>query len=39
MSVEVTEVNGIEVDDVNLPETGEDEVLEKFAADAAGADE
>jgi predicted PilT family ATPase len=35
LAVEVAEVDGVEVDNVDLAEAGEDEVLEQFAADAA----
>jgi hypothetical protein len=33
LPIEVAEVDGVEVDDVDLAETGEDEVLEKLATD------
>jgi len=39
LAVEVAEVDCVEVDDVDFAEAGEGEVLEKFAADPAGADE
>lgn len=39
LSVEVGEVDGVEVDDVYFAEAALDESLEQFAADAAGADE
>lgn len=39
LSIEITEVDSIKVEDVNFPESGQDEVLEQFAANAAGADE
>lgn len=32
MAVQVTEVDGVQINDVYLAEAGEDEVLEKFAA-------
>lgn len=35
LAVQVAEVNSIEVHNVNLAITGEDEVLEEFAADAS----
>jgi hypothetical protein len=38
LPVEVAEVNRIEVDNVDLPEAGKDEVLEQLASDAASAD-
>lgn len=37
LSVQVAQVNGVEVDDVNFAESKENEVLEELAADAAGA--
>jgi hypothetical protein len=39
LAVEVAEVDCVEIDDVDFAEAGEGEVLEKFAADPAGADE
>lgn len=39
LSVQVTEVNGIEVNDVYLAEPGQQEVFQQLASDAAGADE
>lgn len=38
LSVEVTQVDGIEVDDMNVAKAEEDKVLEKFAADTTGTD-
>jgi hypothetical protein len=38
LPVKVTQVYRVEIDDVDLAKAGEDEVLEKFAADAASAD-
>ena len=35
LAVEVAEVDGVEVYNVNLAKAGENEVLEEFAADAA----
>jgi hypothetical protein len=35
LAIEVAEIDGVEVYDVNLAEAGENEVLEEFAADAA----
>lgn len=37
LSVEVAEIDGVEIDDVNLAEAGQDEVLEQLAANAASA--
>lgn len=37
LAVEVAQVDRVQVDDVDLPEAGEDEVLQKFAAYTAGA--
>lgn len=37
LSVEIAEVDCVEINDVNLPEPSEDKVFEKLAADAAGA--
>lgn len=39
LSIEIAEVNGVEIDDVNLAKAGQNQVLEQFAADATGADE
>jgi hypothetical protein len=36
LAIQVTEIDCIEIDDVNLAEAGEDEVFEQLAADAAG---
>lgn len=38
LSVQVGQVNGIEVDDLDVAESDEDEILEEFATDPAGAD-
>jgi hypothetical protein len=35
LPVEVAQIDGIQIDNVDLPEAREDEVLEQFAADAA----
>jgi hypothetical protein len=37
LPIEVAEVDGVEVDDVDLAKAGEDEVLEKLASDSSGA--
>jgi len=39
LAVEVTEVDCIEIDDVNLSEAGENEVFEQLASDAACSNE
>lgn len=39
LSVEVAQIDGIEVDNVDLAEAEEDDVLEEFAAYATGADQ
>lgn len=39
LSIEVREVDGIEIDDVDFREASEDEVLEQLAPDAPSADE
>ena len=38
LPVQVAEVDGVQVDNVNLPEASQNEVLEEFATDAASAD-
>ena len=38
LSIQITEVNGIQIDDVDLAEAGEDKVLQKFTANSSGAD-
>jgi hypothetical protein len=38
LPVEITQVDGVEVDDVDLAEASQDEVLEQFAANASSAD-
>ena len=37
LPIEVAEVDGVEVDNVDLAKAGEDKVLEKLAPDASGA--
>lgn len=39
LSIKVTEIDCVKIDDVNFAEAGQDEVFEQFAADATGADE
>lgn len=39
LSIEVTEIYRIEIDNVDFTETGENKILEQFAADSAGADQ
>lgn len=38
LTVEVGEINGIEIDDMDFAEAGEDKVLEEFTTYAASAD-
>ena len=38
LSIQITEVDGIQIDDVNFAEAGEDKVLQKFTANSSGAD-
>jgi hypothetical protein len=38
LSIEIAEVDRIQVHDVDFTEAGQDEVLEEFASDAASAD-
>lgn len=38
LPVEVTQVDGVEVDDVDVTKTEEDDVFEEFATDATGTD-
>jgi hypothetical protein len=38
LPVEVAQVDGIEVEDMDLAEAGEDEILQQFAADASSSD-
>ena len=37
LAVEIAEVDGININDVNFFETGENEILEELASDATGA--
>lgn len=37
LAIQVAEVYGIEIDNVDFSKAGEDEVLQQFAADATGA--
>lgn len=39
LSVQVTEVNSVEIDDVNFAEAGKDEVFQKLAADTTSANQ
>jgi hypothetical protein len=39
LTVEITQVDSIKIDNVNLSETGHDQVFEQFASNAAGANE
>ena len=38
MAIEITEVNGVKIDDVNLAEACEDEVLQQLTADSSSTD-
>lgn len=38
LSVKIAEVDGVEIDNVDLAEAGEDKVLQKFTANSSGAD-
>jgi hypothetical protein len=38
LSVQIAEVDCVEVDNMNFGETAEDDVLEQFATNASGAD-
>lgn len=37
LTIEVTEVDGVQIDDVDLAEAGEDKILQKFAANSSSA--
>ena len=37
LTIEVAEVDCVQIDNVDLPEAGEDKILQKFAANASGA--
>lgn len=39
LSIQVTEINSIEIDNVDFAEAGKDEVFQKLAADAASANQ
>ena len=38
LSIQITEVDGIQIDNVDLAEAGEDKVLQKLTANSPGAD-
>ena len=38
LSIQITKVDGIQIDNVDLAEAGEDKVLQKFTTDSSGAD-
>ena len=38
LTVEVAEVNGVQINDVDLAEAGEDKILQKLAANSTSAD-
>ena len=39
LAIQIAQVDGIEIDDVNFAEAGEEEVLEEFATDAASSNQ
>ena len=39
LAIQVTQIDCVEIDDVNFAKTGEEEVLQQFAADATGTHE
>ncbi len=39
LAVQVAQIDGVKIDDVNLAKAGQDQILEQFASDPAGADE
>lgn len=39
LAIQVAQVDGVQVDEVDFAEAGQQQVLEQFAADPAGADE
>ena len=39
LAIEITEVNSVQIDDVNLPKAREDKVLQQFTANAPCADQ
>ena len=39
LSIQIAEIYGVEVDDVDFAKSGEEQVLEKLATDSTGADE
>ena len=38
LTVQIAQVDRVKVDDVNLPKAGEEEILQKFAANATRSD-
>ena len=38
LAIEIAEIDGVKVDNVNLTETSEDNILQQLATDAAGTD-
>ena len=38
LAIEVAEIDGVKIDDVDLTEASEDKILQKLTADAAGTD-
>jgi hypothetical protein len=39
LAIQIAQVDGVQVDDVDFAEAGQQQVLEQFAADPAGANE
>jgi hypothetical protein len=39
LTVQVAQINGVKIDNVNLSEAGQDQILEQLTSDAASADE
>ena len=39
LPIQVAEIDGVQIDDVDVAESGQDEVLEQLAADPSGADQ
>ena len=39
LSIEIAEIDCIEIDDVNLTEAGEDEILQKLTSDSTSANQ
>lgn len=39
LTIEIAQIDGVEIDDVNLTKAGEDEVLEQLAANATSSNQ